>query len=272
MAPMPNSFDPRMGLPAVDLRLVAPESRYEIHDGKIEYVPPSDEPHGTRHSKLSALLEAHVAEAWDVASDMLTRTSEMDDIAPDASVFPREREHQTGGRKLEELAFEVVSTERLAKAAAKAKKLADRGVRRVFAVDVSRQRAFEWSAALECWELLAPSATIEDPTLGAPLPVEALVRAAKADDAIAHALLRKKNPVLESALLAERDRGKVEGRAEGKAEGKAEAVVAILEARGIAVAEADRARILATTDAETLDAWIVRAATSASAAEVLSDH
>jgi Uma2 family endonuclease len=259
---------PAHGLPAADLRLVAPESRYEIHDGKIEYVPPFDEPHGTRHSKLSALLEAHVADAWDVASDMLTRTSEIDDIVPDASVFPREREPESGGRKLEELAFQVVSTEQLGKAAAKAKKLADRGVRRVFAVDVSRQRAFEWSAALESWELLVPSGTIEDETLGAPLTVEALVRAAKADDAIAHALLRKKNPVLESALLAERDRGKVEG----KAEGKAEAVVAILEARGIALAEADRARILATTDAETVNAWIARAATSASAAEVLSDH
>jgi Uma2 family endonuclease len=264
MAPTPFPEDPRTGLPAVDLRLVAPESRYEIHDGKIEYVPPADEPHGTRHSKLSALLEAHVAEAWDVASDMLTRTSEIDDIAPDASVFRRERDPETGGRSLEELAFEVVSTERLSKAAGRAKKLADRGVRRVFAVDVTRQRAFEWSAELETWELLAPTAVIEDATLGAPLPVEALVRAAKADDAIAYALLQKKNPVLESALLAERNRG--------NAAGKAEAVLAILEARGIPVAAADRARILATTDVERLNAWIARAATSASTAEVFSDR
>src|SRR4029453_1602720 len=100
-----------MGLPAVDLRLVAPESRYEIHDGKVEYVPPSDPPHGIRHSKLSALLEAHVAEEGEVASDMLTRTSEIDDIAPDASVFHREPDPVTGGRRLEELAFEVMSTE-----------------------------------------------------------------------------------------------------------------------------------------------------------------
>jgi Uma2 family endonuclease len=96
MAPTPFPEDPRKGPPAVDLRLVAPESRYEIQDGKIEYVPVSDEPHGTRHSKLSALLEAHVAEAWDVATDMLTRTSEIDDIAPDASVFRREWDPETG--------------------------------------------------------------------------------------------------------------------------------------------------------------------------------
>jgi hypothetical protein len=36
-----------------------------------------------------------------------------DDVAPDASIFPREPDGQTGGRRLEELAFEVMSTQRL---------------------------------------------------------------------------------------------------------------------------------------------------------------
>src|SRR5258706_16472239 len=87
-------------LPAVDTRLVAPESRYEIEDGRVRYVAPADEPHGTRHSKISALLEAHAGDDFEVASDMLTRTSEFDDMAPDASVFPKERA-EGGGRKLE---------------------------------------------------------------------------------------------------------------------------------------------------------------------------
>jgi Uma2 family endonuclease len=255
MASTPSLDESRAEVPAVDLRLVAPESRYEIHDGRVEYVPPSDAPHGIRHSKLSALLEAHAGEEWEVASDMLTRTSGLDDVAPDASVFHRAPDSDTGGRRLEELAFEVVSTERLSQAAAKAKKLSDRGVRRIFAIDVSRQRAFEWSAGLGSWELLAANALIEDGTLAAALPVEALVRAAKTDDAVAHALLQKKNSVLEGALLAERDRG----RAEGRAEGKAEAVVALLEARGVSVAPADRARIFATTDGDVLSGWILLA-------------
>jgi hypothetical protein len=93
----------RPDLPPVDTRLVAPESRYEIEDGRVRYVAPADEPHATRHSKLSALLEAHVADDFDVASDMLTRTSELEDFAPDASVFPRARNPETGGRQLEQL-------------------------------------------------------------------------------------------------------------------------------------------------------------------------
>lgn len=59
MAPTPSPEDPRVGLPAVDLRLVAPESRYEIHDGKIEYVPPSDEPHGAYSAQPDHSFRSH---------------------------------------------------------------------------------------------------------------------------------------------------------------------------------------------------------------------
>jgi hypothetical protein len=87
--------------PPVDERLVAAESRYEIVDGKVEYVAPADEPHGTQHSKIAALLEAYAAGGYDVAVDMLTRTSEKGDMAPDASVFPAARDEATGGRRVE---------------------------------------------------------------------------------------------------------------------------------------------------------------------------
>src|SRR5580700_7264431 len=117
---------------AVDERLVAPESGYEVIDGEVVRVPPCDEPHGSRHSKISALLEIYAAKGYDVASDMLTRTSEKGDLAPDASVFPEARDPVTGGRRLEELAFEVLSTEELSHAAKKARALCGRGVRRVF--------------------------------------------------------------------------------------------------------------------------------------------
>src|SRR4051812_26051938 len=131
----------RAALPDVDERLVMPETRYEIIDGKVTYVPPADEAHGTRHSKISAILEAYAADGYDVASDMLTRTSTKGDMAPDASVFPVARDPETGGRQLDELVFEVVSTERLSHAGKKARSLAARGVRRVFAIDVERRRA-----------------------------------------------------------------------------------------------------------------------------------
>ena len=261
------------GLPPVDSRLIAPESRYEVEDGRVVYVPPADEPHGTRHSKISALVEACAGTDYDVASDMLTRTSEVDDVAPDVSVFRAERDPETGGRRLEELAFEIVSTERLSHAGKKAQKLVSRGVRRVFAVDVARQRAFEWSVELGTWSLLPASAEIEDPALAAPLPVEALVREAKADDAVARALLAKQNGVIQSALRAQREAGHEEGREAGREEGRMEArfeaVLTLLHGRGLVPSEEERQRLLATREASELEALLVRAATCTSVADLL---
>ncbi len=67
----------------------------------------------------------------DVASDMLTRLTATDDMAPDVNVLPVSRDANTGGRQIEPLAFEVVSTERLAESGCKADKLVARGVQRV---------------------------------------------------------------------------------------------------------------------------------------------
>lgn len=254
----PTSSEPEL---PVDERLIMPETRYEVIDGEVVYVSPSDEPHGSRHSKLSALLEAHVGADFDVASDMLTRTSTMNDMAPDASVFPAERDSRTGGRQLEELAFEVVSTETLSNAATKARRLVERGVRRVFAIDVERKRGLEWSTATGGWEILGPDAIIDDRTLEVPLPVTDLVATAKADDAMARALLGKRNPVLTAAIE--------EARAEASAVTKAEAIVTVLEGRGFELGEETRRRILETREAETLDRWLAGAGTCVSADELV---
>ncbi|HEY5922221.1 MAG TPA: Uma2 family endonuclease [Kofleriaceae bacterium] len=249
-------------LPAVDERLVAPESGYEIDDGKLVRVSPSDPPHAIRHSKISALLEAHVADTFEVACDMLTRVSETSDRAPDASVFPRAPDPITGGRQIEQLAFEVVSTESLGHAAKKASELCARGVRRVFAVDVERVSAFEWSRELGRWRLLDLAGWIEDPALAVALPLDALVRAAKADDAIASALLAKHNPVLVAALAE---------RAEhARAEGKAHMILRVLANRGVAVDTSQREHIFAERDHVRLDRWLDRSLVCASTAEVLA--
>jgi hypothetical protein len=62
--------------------------RYEVYDGIVVYVAPSDEPEGRARSRIVALAEAHAAPAFDVACDMLNRCSETTDIAPHVSVFP----------------------------------------------------------------------------------------------------------------------------------------------------------------------------------------
>jgi Uma2 family endonuclease len=251
-------------LPAVDARLVAPDSHYEIDDGKLVPVAPSDESHANRHSKISALLEAHVTDDFDVASDMLTRTSETSDVAPDASVYPRTRDPATGGRRLEELAFEVVATQSLADAAHKAAKLAGRGVRRCFAIDVARARAFEWSPGLATWAMLHHDATIADPAFVVPLPVAALVHAAKVDDAVVAALVAKGNPVI--AALAERARA--EGIARGRAEGMVTAVLALLALRDLRPLPHERDRIAAETDFGRLERWLAVASSCGRVSEL----
>ena len=248
----------------MDERLAASESRYEIIDGKVSYVAPADEPHGSRHSKISALLEAYAADGYDVASDMLTRTSEKGDMAPDASVFPRARDPQTGGRRLEELAFEVVATERLGHAAKKARALVARGVRRVFAIDVERRRALTWSKGTNTWEILASESTIEDPALALPLPIRALVDAVRTDDAVAAALIARNNPVIFEAVRA----GEARGEARGALRGKTEALIAILNARGLKVGKKAAQRLRACEDDAQLDAWPARAATVASVSDL----
>ena len=58
--------------------------------------------------------------------------------------------------------------------------------------------------------------------------------------------------------------------AQGNAEGRAHAVLAVLVARGLDVPEDVRARITCTELAR-LDAWLARAVTAASAADVVRD-
>jgi len=59
--------------------------------------------------------------------------------------------------------------------------------------------------------------------------------------------------------------------ARGKAEGKAEAVLAVLDARGLAVTSAQRKQVLACTDAALLDAWLRAAVTTSSVKALLAE-
>jgi len=56
------------------------------------------------------------------------------------------------------------------------------------------------------------------------------------------------------------EEGRQEGLEEGRQEGRAEAVVQFLEARRIEIPDADRERIMACRDNDTLTAWLGRAA------------
>lgn len=261
-------------LPDIDERLVAPETPYEIVDGVVVQVSPCDPPHGIRHAQILLLIGAHVGLEFQVACDMLTRTSKLDDFAPDVSVFPVAPHPQTGGRQLEHLAFEVVNTGSIGYMGRKAAKLVARGVRRVFAIDVEHSRLLEWSRSLADWSEVE-SACIEDPVFDVALPVDTLVRTVKGDDAVARALLAKRNPVLEADRMRERAEGHAEGRAEGHTDGriagKREALIVLLGARGIPLDAAARERIFGEQDPERLDGWIARAMIVRTIAELFAE-
>jgi hypothetical protein len=67
-----------------------------------------------------------------------------------------------------------------------------------------------------------------------------------------------------------RSQGREEGRQEGLAEGRAADIVRLLDKRGIEMAPADRERILACRDAETLDVWLDRVLTIARISELFA--
>jgi Uma2 family endonuclease len=297
-------------LPPVDERLAPPETDYEVWNGELVHVPAADEPHGDRHSKLSALVEAHAGPEFNVACDMLTRTSKVNDIAPDVSVYPSAPDPRTGRRQLEHLAFEVVSTSSLNRIGERAAELMRRGVRRVFAIDVARGRALEWSGALGTWSVLDTGGHIEDEALAAPLPIDRLIRTGKADDAMARALIVKRNPVIEEVRAQDRasseQRGLIQGRQQGLVEGQqqgflegqqqgllegrqqgfleaqqglargqtevlANAILDILGVRGVALEPAERARMLSEPDPDRLRRWLLRAVTCTRPSELFAE-
>jgi hypothetical protein len=241
-------------LPAIDEHIVSAETRAEIIDGRLHFAPPADEPHATAHIDLAYLLRAHVAPGYRGAVDMLTRTSHTSDFAPDASVYPAERDPATGGRKLEELAFEIASEQSIGVPTMKARELAKRGVRRVFCILVKKRAVLEWSREDDDWRPLPDTAMIEDPTLVRPLPARALLDAADADTAAVQALLAKGSRAIEAIRL----------------EGLAMALLTLLAARGLAIDAGTRERISSCSSSEALKGWISRAAVASTLAEIFS--
>src|SRR2546426_659743 len=85
-------------VPRIDDRLAPPETRIEYLDGKKIISMPADPPHATKHSQIDRVVGAHVAAGYEVAVDMLTRTSKTSDFAPDVSIFPKAPDPRTRGR------------------------------------------------------------------------------------------------------------------------------------------------------------------------------
>ena len=204
---LPGSQD----VPRVDDRIVRPETREEVVRGRHVLAMPSNPPHGDRHFKLDYVIGAHVKEGYVGSTDLLTRSSESSDFATDTCIRRDGTDPRTGTRYLEELAFEVVNEQSLRDITERAEDLTARGVRRVIAIFVQKGEVCEWSSKGSTWRKLDPDVTFSDATLARPFRVRELLDAAEADNAVARALLAKRNPVMIKA--------QEESRAEGEAQG-----------------------------------------------------
>ena len=89
----------RQDLPPIYERLARPETQEEYFHGQLRRKVPANPPHATQHFRLAYVLNAHVAEGYQGAVEMLTRTGRDTDFAPDASIFPLAPEDGTGERR-----------------------------------------------------------------------------------------------------------------------------------------------------------------------------
>lgn len=258
--------------PPVSDYTVEPESGQEMFDGEVREASPAGPKHSRQHNQVDFVLRAYTAPEYGADTDLLTRLAVPHNFASDTSIRRNGIDPATGDRYLEELAFEIKSTQSTEDLEKRARIMAARGVRRIFAIPVRGDDAgseiiagplAEWMPAEERWRTYRDDEVITDPCLFQPLLVRALLDAVEADDAVAQALLDKGNRV----LVAYGDKREVKG--EEKAARKY--IQLLLQDRGIAVDADARACIDACRDLAVLERWVVRAARVASAGELFDD-
>jgi len=218
--------------PRIDDHLIKPEvSQFELIRGREVDVSGADPPHADAQSRLSFLILAHVVAGFIVASELLTRMAEKSNFATDVCIRKDGIDPDTNTRYLEEIAFEIVNTQRKRNVTEKADDMAIRGVRRVFAVFLKAGQVAEWSAEQHKFIPLEKDALIHDPAFVRPVPVQAILDQTLGEDEAALALITKRNPAIvkhereverksrKKALAAGRKKGLEKGRIEGHKEG-----------------------------------------------------
>jgi hypothetical protein len=243
----------RPGMPNVEDHLVEPEiTRDEMVRGRRVIAQPARPPHADRHAKLTYIVDAHATKGYVTSADLLTRVGPRSDFATDTCVRREGTDPTTGVRYLEELAFEIVSTQSMRDITERAEDLANRGLRRLIAIFVKNAAVREWSKERNDWVTLPLDGVLEDPVLVRPIPIRALFDAAVADNAVVRALDAKGNPEIA--------RIKTENREEGLEKGRKEAIEVVCKLLEIPFGPSERAQ-LESLDAAALEALLARLAT-----------
>jgi hypothetical protein len=233
-------------MPRLDEHLVREGVREEVLRGQRLVAAPARAPHADPHCRLDYLISAAAASGYVTSSDLLTRAGPGSEFATDTSVRREGIDPATETRYLEELAFEVVSTQSMREITDRAEDLSNRGVRRLIAVFVKRGEVAEWSAAAKRWIPLSLDSTLADPTLARPVLIRALFDAGVADNEVVESLAAKGNP-----RLAQREAAQHE---QGRREGLEQAIEAVCEILEIPLGPAERTHVqsLDATGLETL--------------------
>ncbi len=208
--------------PPVDEHIVVPEvSRVELLDGREVIDVGSLSPHADAQALTGFLLAAHVLSVYVVATELLTRSSTDSDFATDVCIRKRGIDPETGSRYLEELSFEIVNEQSLSDVQAKAKNLARRGVRRIFAIFVKTGEIREWSKTSGELVRLDMNGMVDDPVFVRPMAIKALVDStlAEAENEVAKALIAKNNPEIVKLQHEAEQQGHRTGHKKGLDEG-----------------------------------------------------
>jgi hypothetical protein len=206
-------------MPRLDEHLVRDGVREEVLRGQRLVAAPAKEPHADPHCRLDYLISAAAASGYVTSSDLLTRAGPGSEFATDTSVRRTGIDPATGTRYLEELAFEVVSTQSMREITERAEDLSNRGVRRLIAVLVKKGEVVEWSAVRKCWVPLSLDSTLADPTLARPVLIRAVFDAGVADNEVIESLAAKGNPRLAQREAAQHQLGLEQGLQQGLQQG-----------------------------------------------------
>ncbi|MFO1429577.1 MAG: Uma2 family endonuclease [Candidatus Competibacteraceae bacterium] len=224
------------------------EDRYELSDGHPIYCAPAGRDHASRSLTGSLVLATDPVAEWS-GIDAGYQSDAGTLRAPDIAVGPKPEKDgwipgapplavEYAGRGQDEAELQDRIADLLAA-----------GTRYVWVVRLVGPRRVEVYAKDEPLRVYGADDTLQAPgILRNPVRVQALYDREIAHEAVLTNLLQRRGYDSLDAVLAE-----------GEANGEARALLTVLEARGVAMTEAERAAILNSRDLEQLRVWLQRA-------------
>ncbi|WP_428263535.1 hypothetical protein [Haliangium sp.] len=264
----PAVHETRNRFPPVSESVVEPETNHEYFRGEVRECLPAKATHSSQHSNVVGVLRAYAKPEYTVDIDLLTRQDKKNNFASDVCLRRRGFDPATDDRYLEEVAVEIKATQRPGELTVRARLMARRGVRRVFAIPVKGDDAgyelvagplLEWQPERDDWKVWGEDELLEDPCLSRPLLVSALLDAVQAEKAIVNAMIASNHPdmVKHEQLVEHRGMRKL--------------LMRVIAARELRLDEDAMARIGACADEDVLGRWAERAATAQALADIFDD-